>query len=290
MFIFILLFAAVCCNAAPENQAKPKDPVLAKYKGRSIKLSDLIEIIRAISGGRDLRSFSEQEMAQLIQMALQISLVGEIVYEEAVSKGFTNRADIASKISKAKDQATRSVVNSEYMNEMTKNVSDQELRTKFNEFIAKDKSNEHELHIIVIQGKDVANAIANSLKAGGNFAAVAKEKSSYRKENGGYVGFVKDMQLDNMVGKAIADKIRVLPIGKVEMYHLSESNYIIVKVTAKRKAIWKFEEVKGQLAMEIVSGKIGRKIEKMMKEKQIVLLDGNGNEIALPADNNKKAS
>ncbi|MEQ1771253.1 MAG: peptidylprolyl isomerase [Devosia sp.] len=129
-------------------------------------------------------------------------------------------------------------------------VDDAAIQAEYDRVIGSAPNEEvHALHILVTS-EDDAKGIKAALDAGGDFAALAKDKSidPSAKQNGGDLGFVPYWQ----VVKPFADAAFALKDGETSAPVQSQFGWHVIRVTERRPATKPtLDELRGQIAQQL---------------------------------------
>jgi peptidyl-prolyl cis-trans isomerase C len=215
------------------------DPVVATVNGTEIRESDL-------------KAAEEDVGAQLPPMAPDarrdylITYVGDmiLVSKAAEAKKLGDTAEFKQKMALAR---TKLLMEALLQDEAKAAVTNEAMQKVYAEAI-KDMGSEQEVSArhILVESEDEAKAIAADLKKGGNFEAIAKEKSKDpgSKDQGGDLGFFGK---DQMVPE-FAEAAFKLDKGQTSDPVKSQFGWHVIRVDDKRaKQPPAFEQVKDQI-------------------------------------------
>jgi peptidyl-prolyl cis-trans isomerase C len=259
--IAILALAALPLGTA----AGQSDPVIAKVNGAEIHQSDL--------------AAAEEEIAsQLPPMtpdAKRDYLVTYVADMLLVSKAAEDRklgetADFKRKLANAR---TKLLMEALLQAEAKASVTEEAMRQVYDEAI-KQMTDEVEVSArhVLVETEDEAKAILADLKKGGDFAAIAKEKSKDpgSKENGGDLGFFGK---DQMV-PAFAEAAFKLDKGQISEPVKTQFGWHVIRVDDKRKKQPpEYEKVKDQLESFVQRRAQAEMITKLRESAKIERLD-----------------
>jgi peptidyl-prolyl cis-trans isomerase C len=215
------------------------DPVVAKVNGTEIRESDLKAAEEDIGGQLPAMS-PEAKKDYLTTYVADMILVSKAA--EAKKLGDTD--DFKKKLALAR---TKLLMEALLQNEAKAAVTDEAMKKVYADAI-KDMGNEQEVSArhILVDSEDDAKAIAADLKKGGDFAAIAKEKSKDpgSKDSGGDLGFFSK---DQMVPE-FAEAAFKLDKGQISDPVKSQFGWHVIRVDDKRsKQPPAFEQVKDQI-------------------------------------------
>ena len=234
-----LAAAAVFALAAPLSASAQTDPVVAKVNGTDIRESDL-------------KAAEEDIGSQLPPMAPEakkdylITYVGDmiLVSKAAEVKKLGDTDDFKRRLALAR---TKLLMEALLQNEAKTAVTDEAMKKVYADAI-KDVGNEQEVSArhILVESEDEAKTVSADLKKGGDFAAIAKEKSKDpgSKDTGGDLGFFTK---DQMVPE-FAEAAFKLDKGQVSDPVKSQFGWHVIRVDDKRtKQPPAFEQVREQI-------------------------------------------
>lgn len=247
--------AALCLSlAAPAVRAQTADdPVVAVVNGEQIHRSALEQIRAAVPYLKDVPL--EHVYDALLDNVIDLTLVAA----EARRTGLQKDPVVERNVKAAERQILRSVYLTRAIDDK---LDDDKLKTLYAEWVKENPAEEevHARHILLETEKD-ARAVIEQLKKGGDFTAIAKEKSTGPSAgSGGDLGYFKQ---SDMV-KPFADAAFAMKAGEVSKEPVkTQFGFHVIKVEDRRTApVPTFEEVKpqlreqaaGEIAMEIVKG------------------------------------
>ena len=237
------------------------DPVVAKVNGVEIKESDL-------------KAAEEDIGAQLPPMAPEakkeylITYVSDmiLVSKAAEAKKLGDTADFKRKLANAR---TKLLMEALLQSEAKAAVTDDAMKKVYAEAI-KDVGNEQEVSArhILVESEDDAKKVAADLKEGGDFVAIAKERSKDpgSKDQGGDLGFFAK---DQMVPE-FAEAAFKLDKGQISDPVKSQFGWHVIRVDDKRtKQPPAFEQVKDQIETYVQRKAQADLIQKLRAEAKI---------------------
>lgn len=253
------MLAVAAALAAPARAQT--DPVVAKVNGTDIRESDL-------------KSAEEDVGSQLPPMAPEakreylITYVADmiLVSKAAERRQLGNTPEFKKKLEQAR---TKLLMETLLQSEARSAVTDAALRKVYDEAI-KDVGKDEEVSArhILVESEDDAKAIAAELKKGGDFAAIAKEKSKDpgSKDQGGDLGFFGKEQ---MVAE-FAEAAFKLQKGQISDPVKSQFGWHVIRVDDRRaKQPPQFEQVKEQIETYVQRRAQAELIQKLRAEGKI---------------------
>ena len=171
--------------AAPATQ---QDPVVARVNGTEIRRSDVLAARQMLPAQVQQIPF-EQVYPQLLD-----TLVSNMLAAQAGKKQkLADDPEVKKRLQWAQDQIIEEVYLRRYI---TASITDDKIKVRYDQFVKEQKPQDqvNAKHILV-KTEDEAKAVIEDLKKGGDFAAIAKDKSNDpgTKATGGDLGwFTKD--------------------------------------------------------------------------------------------------
>jgi peptidyl-prolyl cis-trans isomerase C len=236
-----LLLAAVLCDCSKnssEVSAAGSDPVVARVNGVEIRQSDLALAEEDV--GADLRAAPpEAKREHLIAYLADIIMVTQA----AEKKNIAENPDFKRRLAFLRNKL---LMGFELQDETKAAVSEEAMRQTYDDAV-KSAAGQEEVRArhILVDNEDEAKAIVEQLRTGGDFAAIAKEKS---KDPGGAEGgdlgyFTKDQMVPEFAEVAF----KMYP-GQLSNPVKTQFGWHIIKLEDKRtKQPPEFDKVKGQI-------------------------------------------
>src|SRR5258705_10641062 len=216
----------------------PNDTLIAKVNGTEIRASDLT--IAEDDIGADLQGPPEQKREQLIGYLTDMILVSAAAEKR-------NLADTADFKRRQAIMRNKLLMGAMLQAHAKSALTDEELRKVYDEAV-KPMAAEEEVRArhILVESEDDAKAIAQQIRGGADFVALAKEKSKDpgSAEEGGDLGyFTKGRMVPEF--SEVAFKMYA---GQVSNPVKSQFGWHIIKVEDRRtRPVPEFEQVKGQI-------------------------------------------
>jgi peptidyl-prolyl cis-trans isomerase C len=248
-----LVAAASLTSVSVFAEDAPAAKVVATINGTPITEGDLGIAAQEFSDQLQ-RIPPDQQRSALIQVLIDIRLLAKA----AETAGLDKDKDVASKLAFAHDTTLRS----EYLrSKVDANVTDDAAKKRFDQEVAKFVPGD-EVHVfhILVKTEDEAKAIIADLDKGGDFAAIAKEKSldPGSGPQGGDLGFIGR----GKTVKPFEDAAFALAVGAYTKTPVqSEYGWHVIKVTEKRKEPAptfeaEADRIRQQLAQETMKNEI----------------------------------
>jgi peptidyl-prolyl cis-trans isomerase C len=241
------------------------DPVVAKVNGAEIHESDVASAEQEI--GQNLPPLQpEAKRDYLITYISDMMLVAKA----AEDKKLGDTDDFKRKLALARSKLLMEAL---LQNEAKTAVTEAALRKVYDDAIKQiGEEKEVQARHILVETEDEAKTILASLKTGGNFDAIAKEKSKDpgSKENGGELGYFSK---DQMVPE-FAEAAFKLDKGQISDPVKTQFGWHIIKVEDKRtKPAPAYDEVKDQVETYVVRKAQAELVQKLRAEGKIERLD-----------------
>jgi peptidyl-prolyl cis-trans isomerase C len=274
-FTRLVLIAFIASMAAPAFAQD--DPVVAKVNGADIRQSDLVAAEEDI--GQNLPPMAPEAKRDYLITYVTDML---IIAKAAEAKKLGDNSDFKRKLAIARSKLLMEALLTE---EAKTAVTDEAMKKVYAE-ATKAMGDEKEVHArhILVEKEDEAKAILADLKKGGDFAAIAKEKSKDpgSKENGGDLGyFTKDQMVPEFAEAAFK-----LDKGQLSDPVKTQFGWHILKVEDKRsRPVPEFDKVKDQVETYVVRKAQADLVTKLRSEAKIEKIPGKAD--AKPAEPKK---
>ncbi len=183
-----MLLAAPAYAQAPASpaptQAAPADPVVARVNGKEIRLSDLSDAAQQLPP--EARTMPPP---MLFPLLLDQLIDRAAIVDLARRRGMDKDPAVVRQMARAQDQALQTAVIGRDVGPL---VTEPELRARYDREIA-GKPGEEEVHArhILLGSEADAKAVIAELKKGGDFAAIARARSTDKASGDGDLGFFK---------------------------------------------------------------------------------------------------
>lgn len=260
--VIAIALSAPCVAAAQSPAPKADaDPIVAKVNGEAIRRSEVIETQKLLPP-----QYRSLPLEQIYPLLLNEMIDGRLATAEARREKLQNDPQVKRRIARAEDQILRDAY---FDREIAKTLTDQELRKRYDEIVAAlPKQEEIRARHIVVKTKEEAEAIIKQLQAGGDFAALAKEKSNdSSKDEGGDLGYFTQ---DTVVAPfwAAADALKPGEITKTPVE--TEYGWHVIQVEDRRPAEPPpFASVRDQLYAQLSRQIIAEQLEKLRAKAKV---------------------
>lgn len=265
-------------TTAPSDSKLAPETVIANVNGVAIKGAELLEIKNT------MRAPANQMPVDLIFGQLQERLIdGQLVLQAAQKEKLANDAEVIEKLAKAKERIMQDVY-------LTRNVGStitaDVVKARYDQ-MAKEFKPQVELkasHILVATEAE-AKAIAEQLLKGGDFAKLAKEKSTDQgsASNGGDLGFFAADQVVEPFAKAAF----ALKDGETSAPVQSQFGWHIIKAESRRDTkMPELDAVRGEIQRVIADEKLAALFLNLRKDAKIEKFGMDGKPVVAQADPN----
>lgn len=224
---------------APDAPKPAPDTVLAKVNGKPITQGDLNVAAEDIGSNLSPQLTGKARDAYLLDYLID----GDLVVQKAESEKADKAPDFAQKLAYARDK----ILMEGQLAQIAKAATSDENLHKIYDEAAKAQKPEEEIHArhILVATEGDAQAALKRLKAGEDFAKVAKDMSKDPGSEGGDLGW---FTRDRMV-PAFADAAFKLQVNQISEPVKSQFGWHIIQVEGRRqKAFPPFDQVKNQVA------------------------------------------
>lgn len=243
--------------------AAADDPVVARVNDVDIKQSDLD--FAASEVGPRLSSLAVGERKRvLLQYVIENELMAGAGQKDSLDKA-------ESFPSRAKYHERRALRDAFFDVKITEAVTEAEAKKIYDEKIGQLKPEQevHARHILVATEAE-AKEVAERLKKGDDFSAVAKEKSKDAGTEGGNLGFFARGQML----KPFEDAAFALDVGQISEPVQTQFGWHIIKVEAKRdQPLPTFDQVKEAIIAQLVQQKAQEVVTGLRDAAKIEVVD-----------------
>ncbi len=177
---------AVAAGAQDKAEKAPRKSAAAASPSSKVVVNGVtIPQSRIEAMNRELTSQGQPDTPERQQAVKEELINREVLAQAAAKRGLDKNPDIASQMDMAKQAV---LVRALFEEEVKRNpITDAQLEQQYEQFKGSMGSNEYKVRHILVDKEDDAKAIIDQLNKGGDFAALAKEKSKDpgSKDNGG---------------------------------------------------------------------------------------------------------
>jgi peptidyl-prolyl cis-trans isomerase C len=255
----LLVAASVAFVALPAAA----DPVRAKVNGIDIKQSDLD--FAASEVGPRLANYTPADRRKLL---LQYVIENELMAGAGQNDNLDKEASFPGRVAYHQRRALRDAFFDAKIHDA---VTEADAKKIFDEKIAglKPEQEVHARHILV-ETEAEAKEVAERLKKGEDFAALAKEKSKDAGAEGGDLGFFTRGQML----KPFEDAAFALDVGDISEPVQTQFGWHIIKIEEKRdQPLPSFDQVKEAIISQLVQAKAQEVVTGLRDAAKIEVVD-----------------
>jgi len=264
---------ALAQTAAPAAAPAQGDPVVARVNGSELHRSDVV-------AARQMLPPQVQQMPfeQVYPLLLDRMVTEMVVAQAGRKQKLADDPEVKKKMAQIQDQ----VIEEAYLNRYLKNtLTEDKIKARYAQFAKEQKPQEQvNARHILVKTEDEAKAVIAELKKGGDFATLAKQKSSDpgSKDNGGDLGWFGK---DEMVPE-FADAAFKLQKGQyTDTPVKTQFGYHIIKVEDRRTAPPPtLEEARPQLVAQLQRELYEAKIKELRSGAKIETFNLDGSKAA----------
>ena len=245
--------AAAQAPAPATSAPSAADPVIARINNTEIRASDLAEAAQSLPA--EMRGMPP---ATLYPMLLDQLVDRAAIIDLARRRGLDREPTVARQMARAQDQALQTALISRDVGPL---VGETELRARYDREIAGKPGEEevHARHILLPNEADAKTVIAE-LKKGGDFATIAKARSTDKASGDGDLGFFKKA---DMVPEFAAAAFALKPGQITDAPVKSQFGWHVIRLEARRTAPPQpFEEAYEALRIKTIQ----EGVEKILRE------------------------
>ena len=268
---------AIGLTAAAQTKAQTKAPtptpnlVLVTVNGYSIMSSDVRSFYESLPP-----QYRQVPLEQLRDQLVERMIDQRLIAEAARKSGLIERPDIKRKIG----LATQSVLNEAYLNERIRaEVTDAKVRDAYQKSIALERKREEvRAKHILVKTRAAAIAIIAEIKAGADFATLAKQKSTGPSgRNGGDLGFFEFKQMVPPFSRAAF----ALKPGEVTSEPVqTQFGWHVIKVEERRVAgSSNFEEAASKIRQQMTDNVYAKTVSDLRAKAKINNMRTGGSKI-----------
>lgn len=253
------------------TEIAPGNPVVAKVGGEDITRQDVMDFVQTLP-----EQLRQMPLEKIFPLAQEQVINARIIAAKTKGVSVDSDAEYQKQLALAKEQISRSVF---IQNEVDKNVTEEKLKAAYEKYRAEfPKTEELKAAHILVEDEQKAKDIIEKIKAGGDFATLAKENSKDNTAStGGELGyFAKDD-----VVKEFADASFALQPGQFSQTPVkTQFGWHIIKVQERRqRPPGDFESVKPFLEAQLRREVLDNLIKSWRTELSVERFDINGNKI-----------
>ena len=247
----------VATGATPLNN--PTSPTIATINGKPITRDVFDFYVESISGDKDTSRLTSAQRSEALD-----ELVGtRLMADQAVKAGLEDDPAIAARLAVERMQLLAAAESQKYLQD--KQPTEQELRAEYDKRVAAIGKTEYHARHILVSSKDQAIALIKRLKAGANFAALAKKYSiDSARAQGGDLGWFEASQML----KPFADALKSLKKGAItpQPVHTLYGWHIIQLLDTRPSSPPPFDQLKSQVTQMVMRQKLQEYVQQLKKK------------------------
>lgn len=204
MAVGALLALAACSKPAATDKAAdvaatPAKPPLLTVNGKPLSEQLFEEYAKALAR-KPASELTAEEREQVKENLVRI----ELIAQQAEEDGLTKDPEVATRLELSRLELLQQASAKKYLQDHT--PTETELRAEFDAQMASAPLVEYQARHILVSSEDVAQKVINQLKAGNDFATLAKRLSSDKEsaQRGGELGWFGPRDLDPQITTAVA--------------------------------------------------------------------------------------
>jgi peptidyl-prolyl cis-trans isomerase C len=263
----VLLALAACSKPAPTDKAAqtpaaPAKPPIVTVNGKGIS-EKLYEEYALALARRPLSELSPEDREQIKDNLVRV----ELIAQEAEKSGLTNDPEVATRLELARLEVLQQSSAQKFMKEHT--ATEAEMRAEFDAQIASAPLVEFQARHILVSSEDVAQKIIGQLKAGGDFAALAKRMSADKGSaaKGGDLGWFGPRDMDPAFTNAVAllkkGEVASTPVQTAAGWH------VVQLQNTRDRTPPAYEDVKDRLSKIVAAKGFKAHSDEMLKTAKI---------------------
>jgi peptidyl-prolyl cis-trans isomerase C len=261
----VLLALAACSKPAtdkPVAAATPAVPPLVTVNGKPIS-QKLYESYAQAVARKSLAEISPDDQAKIKENLVRT----ELIAQQAEKEGLAADPEVATRLELARLELLQQAAAQKYLKEHT--PTEAELRAEFDTQITSAPLVEYQARHILVSSEDVAQKIIEQLKAGNDFATLAKRLSSHKESaaRGGDLGWFGPRDMDPQFTNAVA----LLKKGDFTRTPVQTSfGWHVIKLDNSRdRTPPTYEDVKERLTQIVVAKKFTAQSDEMLKTAKV---------------------
>jgi peptidyl-prolyl cis-trans isomerase C len=251
-------------DKAAEPAATPAQPPLVTVNGKAIS-NDLFEAyVKAVTQGKPSSELSAQEREQVKEELVRM----EVLAQQAEKDGLAKDPDVATRLDLTRLNLLQQAGAQKYLKD--RQPTDAEMRAEFETQLASTPLVEYHARHILVSSQETAQKIIDQLKAGGDFATLAKRFSADKStaQKGGDLGWFPP---DAMGNKNFADAVGLLKNNEVTSTPIQTQYgwHVLQLLGTRDRPPPSFEAVQDQLKRILLSKKYRAWSDELMKTAKI---------------------
>ena len=265
-----VLALAACSKPASTDKpaetttATPAQPPLVSVNGKAIS-NDLFEAyVKAVTQGKASSELTPEEREQVKEELVRM----EVIAQQAEKDGLAKDPDVATRLDLTRLNLLQQAGAQKYLKE--RQPTEAEMRAEFETQLAATPLVEYHARHILVSSQETAQKIIDQLKAGGDFATLAKRFSGDKStaQKGGDLGWFPP---DAMGNKNFADAIGLLKNNEITSTPIQTQYgwHVLQLLGTRDRPPPSFEGVQDQLKRILLSKKYRAYSDELLKTAKI---------------------
>jgi len=261
-----VLALAACSKPASTDKpaetttATPAQPPLVSVNGKAIS-NDLFEAyVKAVTQGKASSELTPEEREQVKEELVRM----EVIAQQAEKDGLAKEPDVATRLELTRLNLLQQAAAQKYLKE--RQPTEAEMRAEFETQLAATPLVEYHARHILVSSQETAQKIIDQLKAGGDFATLAKRFSGDKStaQKGGDLGWFPP---DAMGNKNFADAIGLLKNNEITSTPIQTQYgwHVLQLLGTRDRPPPSFEGVQDQLKRILLSKKYRGYSDELLK-------------------------
>jgi peptidyl-prolyl cis-trans isomerase C len=258
--VCVLMLSACAKKEAPPApaEAAPASPTVVTVNGKAIS-EKALEAYAENLVRRPFAELTPEEREQIKENMVRV----ELFAQEAEKSGLAKEPDVVAALEAARLQILQQATMKKVSEGNT--PTEAELRAEYDNQIATMPMVEYHARHIVVSGEDVAMKVIDRLKAGQDFAALARQLSTFKEtaRNGGDLGWfapnVVDPEFANAVGQLKKGEVTARPVQTRMGWH------VIQLLNTRDRTPPTYESVKDRLAQRVIATRLTKMSDELLK-------------------------
>jgi peptidyl-prolyl cis-trans isomerase C len=248
------LLSASLVSAQPKPATAPADPVVARVNGVELHRSDVEAAQRSLP-----EQVQQMPLEKIYPQLLDQMVTQQLIIQFGRKEKLQDDPEVKQRMAQLEDRVISDVW---LKHEVDKAATDQRLHTEYDKYVKEHASEQIKASHILVSTEAEAKAVIADLNKGGDFAAIAKKRSTDPgKDNGGDLGW---FSREDML-PAFSDAAFALKKGEYTKTPVqTQFGWHVIKLEDRRTpAPPSFEDAKPELENGIMREVVGAKVKEM---------------------------
>lgn len=252
---------AACTQKHPTAGLAPAD-VVAEVDGVKISRNTFNHYVQGVEG-KPIEELTEKVRNELLDNLVR----GQVVATAAETLGLAGQDEVRAVIELQRLNTLQQAVAEDYLKD--RQASEEELRAEYDIQIARMDKVQYRASHILVPTEEAAGQILQQLKAGANFAQLARANSTDAESAG--KGGDLDWFSPSAMSPSFAAAVRALKKGETSAAPVkTDSGWHVIRVTDTREALPpSFESVVGRLDRLVLAKKFDAYVEQLVAKAKI---------------------